>query len=149
MLISSGLTSFFDELFADLPCEENARAYIISIFSKYKDANFNLSKESISLTFLRARSSHNFLLFQTVGDWLFFINSLYPEHLKHANQSHYYDLGRLSYYACYQMINRQWKSYEQLADSFIPLSEYIHSSFHQKVSLFPIGLLKQSFSEFD
>lgn len=134
MLILSELNSFFDSAFQDLPCEDNTRAYIVSIFTKYQTAHYDLSKESITLSFIEAKKSRDFLMLQTVGDWLFFINSLYPESLRHASKNYYYDIARLSYYSCYQIINRSWRSYELLADDFIPLSEYIHQSFHQMIA---------------
>jgi len=135
MDISTDLTSFFSDLFQDLPCEENTRAYIINLFTQYRSAQFDLSKESIGLAFLTARNKNDFLLYQTIGDWVFFASSLYPESLRHANQDYYFDLGRLSYFSCYRLLNRSWQSYERLADSFIPLSRHIHYSFQSSLSL--------------
>lgn len=122
---SNNLNSFFSHLLGDLPYDENTRAYIISIFVKYKNAQFDLSQESLTLTYAHAREKQDFLLFQTVGDWLIFAKTLYPEHLVNASEDYYISLGRLSYYSCYRLIQKQWIVYEQLADQFVPLTESI------------------------
>jgi hypothetical protein len=121
--IHSNLNLFFSDVLKNLPCNEDTQAYIVSIFSKYRDTTFDLSKDNITLAYAQAHYNHNFLGFQTVADYLFFVNTLFPDNLDPSTKNYYHDIGRLSYYSCYRLINRQWKLYEVMSDLFIPLSE--------------------------
>lgn len=117
------LTNFFNDTLSELNCNSDTRAYIVSIFSKYKFSDCDLSKDSLTLTFAQARDKQDFLTFQTLGDWIFFSKSFAPQHLHHASEEYYRNLGRMSYGSCYKLINRQWKLFEELSDNFIVLEE--------------------------
>lgn len=119
------ITNFFDELLSDLECQRDTKAYIISIYGKYKTADFDLSKDSVTLLFSQARSKHDFLTYQNLGDWIFFANTLAPNHLKFASKDYYDTVARLSYYSCYKIINNQWKLFEELADNFLVLEKQV------------------------
>lgn len=119
------ITSFFDELLCDLNCQSDTKAYIVSIYGKYKTAKFDLSKDSITLMFAQARTNQDFLTYQNLGDWIFFANTLAPQHLQSASKDYYDTVARLSYYSCYKLINRQWKLFEELADDFIRLESQV------------------------
>lgn len=115
------LRLFFTEELDELPCHANTKAYIITIFAKYKTATFDLSKQSITLHYAEAKTKQDFAMFQTIADWLFFTSALYPEHLNNASTDYYHTIGQLSYYSCYKLINRQWRVYDELAERFVPL----------------------------
>lgn len=119
------ISSFFDELLIDLKCQRDTKAYIVSIYGKYKTAEFDLSKDSVTLLFAQARSKQDFLTYQNLGDWIFFANTIAPNHLQDASKDYYDTVGRLSYYSCYKLINREWKLFEELADNFIILEEQV------------------------
>lgn len=119
------ISSFFDELLGDLHCQRDTKAYIVSIYGKYKTAEFDLSKDSVTLRFAQARSNQDFLTYQNLGDWIFFANTLAPQHLQSASKDYYDTVARLSYYSCYKLINRQWKLFEELADDFIRLETQV------------------------
>lgn len=112
------LGKFFGETLGGLSCQADTRAYIVGVFIKYRTVEFDLSKENLTLTFAQARVNQDFLLYQSIGDWIFYANSLYPQHLQSASKGYYQDLARLSYYACYNLIRQQWKAYQELADRF-------------------------------
>jgi hypothetical protein len=135
MEIVGNLTTFFDAALQDLECRDDTRAYIVSIFSKYKTTNADLSQCNITLTFAQARANHNFLAYQTLGDWLFYSTSLYPEHLRYASTEYYIDIGRLSYYSCYRLINKQWRVYEEIADGFISLEKQAKTLLNQHINI--------------
>lgn len=116
------LNNFFSKELERLDCDDTTKAYIVSIFTKYKHSEFDYSKESITLLFADAKKTHNFALHQTLGDWLFYSFALYPEHLNNASPEYYRSVGQLSYYSCYRLMNRQWKLFENLADGFDDLS---------------------------
>ena len=118
----SNIEDFFADQLKSLNCDQDTKAYIISVMSKFKSATDDLSDRSITLTFAQARNKQDFYTFQNLGDWLFFTHTFVPSHLNDASEEYYITVGRLSYYSCYKMLNRQWRLYERMADDFIPLS---------------------------
>ena len=116
------INNYFVEILKNIKCDENVKSYIVSIFSKYKTAHYDLSKDSITLQYSEAKHNNNFEKFQTIADYLFFTNSMFPQSLTNASKDYYYSIGQLSYFSCYRII-RDWKIYERLADDFVPLSE--------------------------
>lgn len=119
------ISSFFNELLSDLNCQNDTKAYIVSIYGKYRTAEFDLSKDSVTLLFAQARSNQDFLTYQNLGDWIFFANTLAPQHLQAASKDYYDTVARLSYYSCYKLIDRQWKLFEELADDFVRLEAQV------------------------
>lgn len=115
------VTSFFDELLVDVECQRDTKAYIVSIYGKYRTPEFDLSKDSITLLFAQGRHKQDFLTYQNLGDWIFFANTMVPNYLQSASKEYYDTMARLSYYSCYKLINRQWKLFEELADNFLSI----------------------------
>jgi hypothetical protein len=124
-MLYRNINSFFDELLIDLKCQYDTRAYIVSIYDKYKAADFDLSKDSVTLLFAQARDKQDFLIYQNLGDWIFFANTIAPDHLHFASKDYYNTIARLSYYSCYRLINKEWKLFEELADDFESLEEQV------------------------
>jgi hypothetical protein len=122
---NKSITNFFDELLQDVECQHDTKAYIVSIYGKYKTSEFDLSKDSVTLLFAQARSKQDFLIYQNLGDWIFFANTMAPDHLRFASKDYYDTVARLSYYSCYKLINRQWKLFEELSDNFLFLESAI------------------------
>ena len=119
------ISSFFDELLIDLKCQRDTKAYIVSIYGKYKTAEFDLSKDSVTLLFAQARNKQDFLTYQNLGDWIFFANTVAPAHLRFANKDYYDTIARISYFSCYKIVNRQWKLFEELSDNFLVLEHQV------------------------
>jgi hypothetical protein len=119
------ITDFFDEMLIDLPCHKDTRAYIVSIYGKYKSSRFDLSKDSVTLQFAQARDKQDFLIYQNLGDWIFFTNTLAPSYIQSGGKDYYDTIARLSYYSCYKLINRQWKLFEELADDFVMIESQV------------------------
>src|SRR4029077_54278 len=117
--IMDNLNIFFSNELERLVCDDDTKAYIVSILSKYKHTTYDYSKDSITLLFAEAKFNHDFFRFQNIGDWLFYSFSLYPEHLNNASREYYCSIGQMSYYSCYRLMNRQWKVYERLSDDFL------------------------------
>ena len=124
-MFHKNISSFFEELLNDLHCQRDTKAYIISIYGKFKTAEFDLSKDSVTLLFAQARDKQDFLCYQNLGDWIFFANTIAPQHLQFASKEYYDTVARLSYYSCYRLINREWKLFEELADDFLSLEEQV------------------------
>lgn len=124
-ILHNTIEKFFEDKLQDLKCEASTKAYIISIYVKYKKADFDLSKDSVGLLFLQARTKSNFLLYQNLGDWIFFCNTMAPGHLKNASKDYFDNIAKLSYYSCYKLINKQWKLFEELSDNFNELESQV------------------------
>ena len=123
MELFSNLGLFFQNNLKELHCEDFTRAYIQSIFCKYKSSECDFSKESITLRFYEARTRQDFVEFQNIADWLFFAKSLFPEALNNASIDYFDTIAKNSYYSCYRLINRQLVIYENLADEFEYLTD--------------------------
>lgn len=119
------ITSFFDELLTDVRCQPDTLAYIVSIYGKYKSAQFDLSKDSVTLMFAQGRTKQDFLTYQNLGDWIFFANTMAPSSLRGASKEYYDTVARVSYYSCYRLIDRKWKLFEELADNFPSLERQV------------------------
>jgi hypothetical protein len=114
------LNDFLNQEFQKIKCPDDTRAYLISVFDKYKNTNYN-GNLSITLSYADAKNSGKFDKFQELADYLFFIHSLYPESLD--NKEYSTSIARMSYYTCYRLLNKQWKVYEQIADDFVYLEK--------------------------
>jgi hypothetical protein len=123
--LHKNITKFFEEMLVDLKCQEDTKSYIVGIYGKYKSAELDFSKDSITLLFAQARNKRDFLIYQNLGDWLFYIKTLFPEFLKNASENFYDNIARLSYYNCYLAV-KSWKLYEQLSDEYIILTKNIN-----------------------
>lgn len=123
--LHGNVAKFFEEMLNDLECQQDTKAYIIGIFGKYKTAQFDLSKDSVTLLFSQAQTKQDFLTYQNLGDWIFFANTIAPKHLNFASKDYYDTVARLSYYSCYRLINRQWKLFEELSDNFLRLENQV------------------------
>ncbi len=73
-----------------------------------------MSDESIVLAFAEARSTGEFLKFQRIGDYVLWGLSFAPQSFEVPEVA--VDLGRLSYYTCWRLTDKQWVVYEELAD---------------------------------
>jgi hypothetical protein len=123
--IHLNINDFFEELLQDVKCHQDTKAYIVSIYGKYKSAQFDLSKDSITVLFAQGQDKQNFLTYQTLGDYIFWANTMAPNHLRQASKDYYDTVARVSYYSCYRLINRQWKLFEELADNFLFLERQV------------------------
>ena len=122
MFTAININNYFAEQLDTLNCDPNTKAYITGIFSKYKYANDDYSKYSITILLSEAKFKQDFVIFQNLGDWLFFCQSLYPEALNSASPDYYNSVGALSYYSCYRLLDKKWRLFEELADQFSFLS---------------------------
>ena len=125
LLHAANLNEFFREVLSDLQCQEDTQAYIIGIFGKYRTATYDLSHYSVGALFAQARSNHSFFDYQSLGDFIFWQSTVNPENFQHASKDYYDTIAQLSYDACYQLINRQWKLYQELADALPQLEDQV------------------------
>lgn len=122
----TSLDEFFSRKIQTIPnCNQNTKSYITSIFVNPKD---DLSNQSITLVYAQAIANYRFDLFQKIGDWLLFVKSMYPQSLNGASSEYYDTLAQCSYYKCYRIVNRQWPIFEELADTFPYLVNYMQNN---------------------
>lgn len=101
------------------------KEYIKSILIKYIKCDLKAFNDNYSLKYIDAITTHQFSLFQDLGDELLFINSIFPENIK-TSREYYKDLGKMSYFKCYKLMNKKWPLYLELADKFDYISESIN-----------------------
>lgn len=131
LLQTSTILEFIDPKLKKLECHDDTRAYIGSIFKRYTSAEFDFSQKSIVLLYATAREKQEFSTFQNIGDWLFFSTTLYPSSLTDASKDLYNTIARASYYRCYTLINRQWRLFEELAETYCDLIDQTRSVFEE------------------
>lgn len=122
------VSKFFEEKLSDIKCSDDTKAYIISIYSNYKQSTEDdLSQGNITLRFCQARTNHKFLEYQRLGNYILYAETLYPESLRFASKDYYDEIAKLSYLSCYNLINRQWQLYYELYSKFNYLEHEIKS----------------------
>ena len=122
--IQLSLIEYFESMLNNLHCLPETKAYLINIFSNYRLSE-NLSDKSITIEFAKAREQRNFIIYQNLGDFIFYSQTLFPSYLNNASKDYYNTIARLSYYSCYKIVNGQMKIYEELADNFIYLENQV------------------------
>jgi len=128
LVVSSGSVSkIFEDLFEDLPVQSPTRAYLVSVFSQQSNLSKAVcqSEASLFLLFSQARLTSDFATFQDVADWIFFLNAAFEEHLKFASKEFYDGLAQSSYWSCYQLINRKWDLYRELAEDYTSIERQV------------------------
>lgn len=120
------INSYFIKELEKVDVNDNVRAYLVSVFSKYKTSYYDLSDRSLTVEYSVAQFNKDFERFQNIGDWILYCNILFVEHLNNASPEYYISLGQMSYYNCYKVI--RWKCFEELADRFIIISEDIKNT---------------------
>ena len=110
-----------------LPCQNVTKAYIKGIYKDFIRAEKVPNHSSITILYAEAKFSYDFEKFRSLADWLFYLKTLYPEHLNAASPDYYDAVAQNSYYRCYVIVNRQWKVFEELADQFEEISQAMSS----------------------
>ncbi len=123
------LEKFFVEKTISLNTQEPTKAYIVNVFKTTNKERSDYSKESLTIVYARAKFEHKFELFQNLGDWILFAQTLFPSHLNGASTEYYTALAQSSYYKCYRLMNRKWIIFEELADNFPVIIDTLQISF--------------------
>jgi hypothetical protein len=131
----TSIASFFEEGLKELNCSDDTRAYVVGVFAGFRTSEGDLSNHSITLLFAEAREKHSVLAYQRLADWVFWASVMAREHLNSASFDYYQSVGQLSYYSCYQLMQRQWKLYERMADEFPYLSETSRQLLSERIDL--------------
>lgn len=108
-LFQTEMEKFIKDRTDNLSCDYFTKSYIEGLFLDLGRPDY--SKDSITLIFAQAKFEQRFELFQSLADWIFFVGSLYGRTDRYQET-----IAQVSYYRCYQILNKQWKLYEELAD---------------------------------
>jgi hypothetical protein len=114
-LIVRHLDRWFAERLQGLKCSPEALAYVAGVLARTRWDGADMSRQSITLAFQDAAVSRDFEGFQRLGDWVLFVDTMYPDHFQ-LNREIVETFGRRSYYSCHQILRGQWRLYEELAD---------------------------------
>lgn len=135
---SASLEDFFIEKVKYLPqSREDTKAYIASTFVKYKNTNSDLSKQSLTIEFAKAKFTGSFEKFQNLGDWILWIESTYPTALNGATTEYYHSIAQSAYYRCYVLTKKTWIVFEEIADKFPYIINHLHAELQTSLLLSP------------
>lgn len=104
------------------------REYIKGILYEYLKTERDLSRESIVLAYYNAKTQYNFEKFKETADWIFWLKSVYPQHLENSGDL-YSTIAQNSYYRCHIILNKQWPLFDEMADRF----EYFTNALHENI----------------
>jgi hypothetical protein len=119
------LDGWFAERLEGLQCTPDTRAYVIGVLGKKRWDGDILVGESIVLAFNDALITSDFAAFQRIGDWVLWIDSVYPEYIN-DHRDVIESIGRRSYYSCHRIMRGQWRVYEELADELPSIAAKVH-----------------------
>lgn len=108
------LEDWFDERLRGIDCSSDARAYVVGVLAKYRNAEHDMSRTSVVLSFAEAKLRGSFEAYQRIGDWVLFLSSVHPQALQGYDQV-VHEIGTSSYEACNRIMMGQWPVYDELA----------------------------------
>jgi len=124
MHVVTRLDAWFTERLRTLDCSPETIAYVAGVLKAQAHPRHSedLSNESIVVAYSAARSSGDFVSYQRLGDWVLFVDIAMPGSM--GNQRDLIEVvGRLSYSACYRLVNRQWPVFDELSDRLPVLAD--------------------------
>jgi hypothetical protein len=117
----SAVNKLFSDRLRGLQGNPETIAYIVGVLSKRRWDEDDLSNQSVVLAFHDAGLKGDFATFQRIGDWVLFIDTVFPEHFNGVREC-VENIGRLSYYRCFRLMGGKWHVYEELADELPSLA---------------------------
>jgi len=117
-LIVKGLSTWFADRLQGMPCTPETTAYVAGVLAKRRTED-DMSTESLVLAYHAASIIGDFAGFQRIGDYVLWIDSIYPEFINDHRQV-IETIGRQSYSSCHRILKGQWKIYDELAQT-LPL----------------------------
>jgi hypothetical protein len=124
-----GLDAWFAERLQGLRYRPETLAYVGGVLKtlSHPRAEDDLSKQSIVLAYAAARKNGDFATFQRLGDWVLWVDMIFPESIEGSREA-IESIGRLSYYACHRIMRGQWVVYEELADELPRIAARVRRS---------------------
>lgn len=119
IFVEPDLTGLMTNIVTSLPATQQAKAYIIGVFTNQAKSIHivDFSDQSLVLAYVQlSRAQRQFVDLtsaQKLGDWIFWLLSFFPEHTKQRKLAE--TIGQLSYLHCYRLVP-SWAVYEELSD---------------------------------
>lgn len=113
-LIAS-LDRWFSDRLQGLKCSPETLAYVSGVLAQRRWDKADMSTQSVVLAYRDAALAGDFAGFQRLGDWVLFVDIVYPQHIDRSREL-IESLGRKSYYTCHRLMMGRWCLYEELAD---------------------------------
>lgn len=129
-MLTDNFGDYFNESINKLNARSITKAYISSIFTKYKHSEFDLSNKSLTILYIKAIEKNSFFDFQNIGDWIFICRVYFNGQLQ-SSIDYYCSLAQNSYSKCYKLTNQQIDVYEELAENFSRLSDETKKLIHR------------------
>lgn len=117
------LDSWFAERMIALECNADARAYIIGVLTKFKDASGDMSSASMVLSYADACKTGRFDAYQRMGDWSLWLGSVHPSV---NNWDVVETIGQLSYLRCNSLMMGRWQVYAELGEKLPTIIKQTH-----------------------
>lgn len=121
--------NFFERVLRNSSASIEVQAYITKTFLDYIVSN-EITRDSFVIAYADAKQTSSFLKFQHLGDKVLWINTFHPAGTSDKTLTD--TIGQLSYFTCYRLIQRQWKLYEELADTLPKLTNELSKLFQVK-----------------
>lgn len=134
MELVTRLDDWFAERLQDLRCREDTRAYVTGVLAGFR-LDGDMSRQSVVLAYADAREKGDFAAFQRIGDWVLWVDAMHPHFIK-DNREVIETIGRLSYYTCHRIMQRQWVLYEELADDLPRIAHGVRCKLEGRRSIF-------------
>jgi hypothetical protein len=120
----SAVGEHFADRLKGLPHSPETIAYVVGVLGKRRWDDDDLSNRSVVLAYQEASLKGDFASLQRIGDWVLFVDSVMPDHIKDVREC-VETMGRLSYYRCFRLMGGKWRIYEELADELPTLAEIV------------------------
>ncbi len=124
-----GLDGWFTERLQGLRYRPETVAYVTGVLKALArpQPGDDFSRTSIVLAYAEARRTGDFALFQRIGDWVLWVDTIMPESLENSREC-VESIGQLSYYTCHRIMRGQWVVYEELADELPRIAARVRRS---------------------
>ncbi len=118
MLLPSHTDEFFYQVTSEIKAEtKEVQPYIHGVLTQYVQHQKGFPNDSVTLLFIQAQDDMSFHRFQSLGDWIFFLSSIFPTAAQ-KHQTVYSMVGKTCYSRCHNLLNKKWMVFEELADNF-------------------------------
>lgn len=108
---------------------EPTLSYVVQVLCSYGRSTTNdLSKESLVLAFLNAKTKVDFESFQKIGDWSLWLTSIFPS----RNDDVIFTFGSMSYRQCHNIV-KQWDVYDDLSRNMKSITKIVNNCLSSKV----------------
>ena|ERR1700748_283192 len=127
MIIKLSLEDYFNTKIKNLKCRKDTSAYITNTLCNYKNSVYDFQNKSLTLEFAEAKFQSSMKKYNELADYILFMEIMFKGALCGASPEYYHGLAQSAYFKCHILMNRSWKLYEELADTFPVIIDQLHN----------------------